>query len=89
MGIIGIVLFISIILIKTTKYWQINTQDVVNYLDKNFKSLEESTALLLLPTVELNTLQLLQIEKVNAAFRSINIGNPLSNKVYKAFLLFL
>ena len=85
--VIGFILFIIIFLVIINKYWQVKTRDVINYLNKNFPSLEESAALLILQTADLNTLQQLQVKKIGLVLQAINIGNPFNRKIYKAILI--
>lgn len=84
-----ILLIANIIFIRKVKYWQISEADVVEYLNRYYPALEDSTDVLLKPINELPFLQQLQVKKIDGILTVLTTSNPINSRSKKSVMALL
>jgi hypothetical protein len=76
-----------IILLAVNRPWQMSEQKIAAFLNKEYPELQESSHLLLLPTAELNPLQVIASSKTEAVLTGLKIPHkPFAKRLVMAFL---
>ena len=85
----GIITFpvILIILLAVNRPWQMSDKKIAAFLNKEYPELQESSHLLLLPTAELNPLQVIASSKTEAVLAGLKIPHkPFAKRLVMAFI---
>jgi hypothetical protein len=85
----GILTFpvVLIILLAINRPWQMSGQKIAAFLNKEYPQLQESSQLLLLPTAQLNPLQLIAVSKTDAVLTGLKISHrPFAKRLIMAFV---
>ena len=87
----GIITFFIVltILLAVNRPWQMSEHKIASFLNKHYPQLQESSQLLLLPTENLNALQLIAASRIDAAVTELKVSHRLFAKRLMAIFLTL
>ncbi|WP_454801546.1 hypothetical protein [Mucilaginibacter phyllosphaerae] len=75
------------ILLAIHRPWQMSNAKIAAFLNKEYPELQESTQLLLLPTQELNPLQVIAASKTDAVLTGLQVSQrPFYKRLFTAFI---